>query len=363
MKKLFFYISFLMIFIDIKKAEAFPEMIRHHYVNCIACHESPSGGGLLNGYGRTISAEVLSTWGNTNEARPFYGALDHQFLKKWFNIGGNLRALQLKTENSQMKRAMFIRMQTGVESSIKMGNLKLVAFFGKQEQGNMVRGEFTRFYSIYQLTDELTLRAGRFIPNFGLNIAEHTLATRKGLGFDEGSERDQVELMWGGEKWNSSLTLSKQINTRNSNTLEKAASFQVNYNFLDSYRVGADLWLGDRLGKKRQIIGGHAVLGFSEKIYYLTEFNLQKDFNNNHGLFHFSKFGYEFVKGLHFIVLEDYKKNDLKNEKTLANSHGVGLEWYPRPHFEFEGIMSKKRVAAQSSEYSDYAYLMMHYYF
>jgi len=344
-------------------AHTYPEMVRHHYVNCLACHESPSGGGLLTSYGRSLSNEVLSTWGSVKEARPFYGAIDNKFLKNWFNAGGELRGLQLHTENSQIIKGMFIRMQTGLETSLKIMQVKLVSFFGKQEAGNMVRGEFTRFYALYQPLDELTVRAGRFTPNFGLNIAEHTLSTRKGLGFDEGSERDQVEAMWSGERWNTSLSYNKQVKTPQSSKLEKSFTTQVNYNFLDSYRIGGDLWLGSLGEQKRQIYGVHAILGFTEKLYYLTEFDWQKSFTKKMGLFHFSKLGYEFIKGLHAIILEDYKKSDLKDSLTLSNSHGVGLEWYPRPHFEFEGVWSKKRVALKSTEYSDYAYLMMHYYF
>ncbi len=345
------------------RAHAFPEMVRHHYVNCMACHESPAGGGLLTPYGRTLSADVLSTWGTVKEARPFYGAFDNKFLKNWFNIGGDLRALQLHTETSTMKKGMFIRMQTGIETALKYGDFKFVSFFGKQEQDNMVRGEFTRFFLIYQPMDELTLRAGRFIPNFGISIAEHTLVTKKGLGFDEGTERDQVEAMWSGEKWNSSIAYTKQVKTDTVTQTEKALTTQVNYTFLDSYRVGADVWLGSKEGVSRQIYGLHTILGFTERLYYMTEFDWQKGFDKNTGLFHFSKFGYEFIKGLHAIILEDYKKSNLKDSMTLANSHGVGLEWYPRPHFDFEGVWSKKRVAQQSTEYYDYAYLMMHYYF
>jgi hypothetical protein len=363
MKNWFLSFLFLVSSAFTTKAFAYPEMIRQHYVNCLACHESPSGGGLLNAYGRGISAEVLSTWGGVKEARPFYGALDRPFLKNWFNIGIDLRAVQFHNKTSQSTENKFIRMQTGIETALKYQKVKFVSFFGKQEAGNTVKGEFLRFFLQYQAMEELTVRAGRFIPNFGVNIAEHILATRRGLGFDEGSERDQVEAMWSGEKWNSSLSYSKQVKSDEIPQTEKAANVQVNYSFFDSYKIGGDLWFGDLEGQSRHIIGAHALLGFTKKFYYLTEFDLQKGFDKKDGLFHFSKLGYEFIKGVHAVILEDYQKSDLSDGLTLANSYGGGLEWYPRPHFEFEGIWSKKRVAAQSSEYADYAYLMMHYYF
>jgi hypothetical protein len=36
------------------KINALPTMIRLGYPNCVSCHVSPQGGGLLNGYGRAI---------------------------------------------------------------------------------------------------------------------------------------------------------------------------------------------------------------------------------------------------------------------------------------------------------------------
>lgn len=342
---------------------AFPEMIRHNYPNCIACHESPSGGGLLTPYGRTISHTVLSTWGGEKEARPFYGAFDNKYTKSWLNIGGDLRALQLHQNSKSGMQGRFIRMQTGIEAAVKFMNFKVVSFFGKQEQENMVRGESIRHYVMYQPTDELSLRAGRFVPNFGLNIPEHTLATRRSLGFDQGSERDQFEAMWGGEKLNLSGSVSQSVTTAMRKTQEKAFTAQVNYTLFDSYRLGFNTWLGKDNGRSRQIYGVNVALGFTEKFYYLSEFDLQSGFDKKKGLFHFSKFGYEIVKGFHLLAIEEYRKSDLKNDKTLLNAHGLGAQWFPRPHFDFELLWNKRRVALQSRDYTDYAYLMMHYYF
>ena len=50
----------LFVFLFTQNVSAFPEMIRHGYINCNACHVSPAGGGLLTAYGRTISKELLS---------------------------------------------------------------------------------------------------------------------------------------------------------------------------------------------------------------------------------------------------------------------------------------------------------------
>jgi hypothetical protein len=358
--KIVFLIAFLFSF---QRAYGFAEMARHNYPNCIACHESPSGGGLLTPYGRTISSSVLSTWGDEKEARPFYGAFDNKHVAGWLNIGGDLRGLQLHTNSKTAMMGRFIRMQAGLEAAVKFMNLKLVTFFGKQEAGHMVRGESIRHYLEYLPTDEITFRIGRFVPNFGLNIPEHTLATRKGLGFDQGSERDQAEFMWSGENVNISSSYSQTVTSASRKSQEKAFTAQINYTIFDSYRLGTSLWVGKENNKSRQIYGVNAVLGFSDKFYYLTEFDLQSSFERKRGLFHFSKLGYEVLKGFHILGLEEYRKSDLANSQTLLNAYGIGLQWFPRPHIDIEAIWNKRRVAQQSMDYSDYAYLMTHYYF
>ncbi|MBY0414757.1 MAG: hypothetical protein K2Q18_11350 [Bdellovibrionales bacterium] len=363
MKKTITILSALIVMTLIQKAHAFSEMVRHNYPNCIACHESPSGGGLLTNYGRTISHSVLSTWGGEKEARPFYGALDNQYTKNWLNVGGDLRGLQLHTNSKKAMTGRFIRMQTGIEAAAKFFNFKIVSFFGKQETGNMVRGESIRHYLMYQPTDEITMRIGRFVPNFGLNIPEHTLATRRGLGFDQGTERDQYEAMWNGEKLNASFSVSQSVTNEFKKTKEKAFATQWNYTIFDSYRIGTNVWFGRDNKKSRQIYGVNAVLGFTDKFYYLSEFDYQANFDKKKGLFHFSKVGYEIVKGFHLLGLEEYRKSDLNDSQTLLNAHGIGAQWFPRPHFDFEAIWNKRRVAQQSHDYTDYAYLMVHYYF
>jgi len=60
-------------------ADAFPELTRHGYVSCTACHVSPNGGGAMTPYGRGLSRELLSTWGGTREAEVGHGLLPKQW--------------------------------------------------------------------------------------------------------------------------------------------------------------------------------------------------------------------------------------------------------------------------------------------
>lgn len=347
--------------------QAYPEMIRHNYSSCTACHFSPSGGGLLNQYGRTISAEVLSRWGNEKEARPFYGALDNEKLNSWLQVGGNIRTLQFHHESDSVQEGRTIPMQAGIEAAAQFGKWTVAFFFGKLDQNWKVQPEFVRYYGIYQISDELNIRFGRFLPNFGLNIPQHTFATRGALGFGQNGERDALEATWTQEKWNISFTGARSASTRARPEVESSLSTQINYNIADSFRAGVSYWLGAEQNQNREIVSLHTSVGFTEHLYLLSEAALQTKKSQGtaevEGLYHFAKVGYEFTKGIHLQVVEEISQSNLKQGATKMESYGAGFLFYPRPHFEFETLYSKKKIAILNNAFEDYAYLLAHYYF
>lgn len=79
----------------------FVETLTHGYLNCMACHISPSGGGLLSDYGRSLSKELMSTWSWKNSEHPLFGLARNT---KQLKIGGDYRAVQTYFENSQVKQ-------------------------------------------------------------------------------------------------------------------------------------------------------------------------------------------------------------------------------------------------------------------
>lgn len=358
----------LLVLLSGVKAFAFPEMIRHHYVSCTACHFAPTGGGLLTPYGRTISSEVLSTWGTEKEARSFYGALDHETLNSFLQVGGNVRALQFHHENKNVVEGRTIPMQAGLEFVALWQKWTAALFVGKVDKDWKIEPVGTRFYLMYQMLDEFSVRVGRFLPAFGLNIPQHTVVTRSSLGFNQGMERTAVEAMWTGEKWNVAWTASQSLKESGNGDVETAVATQVNYTLNDSYRVGVSYWLGAGSAQQRQIFGAHAALGFTERLYVLSELDYQiqeakPNQNLTAGVYHFTKLGYEVLKGFHLQAVGEFAQTNVDNSKTRIESFGPGFLFYPRPHFEFESLYTKKKIGFVGEDYEDFAYLMMHYYF
>src|SRR5688500_1071067 len=71
------------------EAWAYPELIRHNYTNCTSCHVSPTGGGILNAYGRALSGEVLSTWYREGEERFAYAVTPPE----WLNLQADYKSV------------------------------------------------------------------------------------------------------------------------------------------------------------------------------------------------------------------------------------------------------------------------------
>lgn len=347
---------------------AFPEMVRHHYVNCNSCHVNPSGGGLLNEYGRGMASEILSTWSLENESLFLHGALKPEKMPKALNIGGDIRGVQVHREDANVREGRFILMQSSLEAGLSAGPFTAVASFGKPNRQNQIEAEFTRFYLLANPLDTIQFKVGRFVPSFGIATAHHTVPTRQSLGFGYDSERNTMEVHWSAESWHSAFSASQSRLQSRVAEVERGASFQLERFFLDKYRVGASFWNGESDRQKRWISSIHGIFGFTEKFYYLTEAALQskrqKSLNalRENGIYRFGRLGYEIHKGVHLLLLEELSKTNLKRSNSLNVAFGVGALWYPRPHFEFELAFQQRKFLQTSKDFEDYAYLMMHYY-
>ena len=98
---------------NLNQAHAYPELVRHGYVNCTSCHVSPTGGGILTSYGRQLSAEILSSSAREGEGDFIYGALG---LPEWLDLGGDLRSVVTYRDTPLIRQSQLILMQADLEA-------------------------------------------------------------------------------------------------------------------------------------------------------------------------------------------------------------------------------------------------------
>jgi hypothetical protein len=373
MFRLLFIVSVLLCYTSV--SFAFPEMIRHGYINCTACHVSPAGGGLMSTYGRSMSKEILSRWSYEGEENIAHGLIKNEKVINWlngsqevgFNIGGDVRYLQTHRNSSNLEEGKFFPMQRDLEGAFRFYNLTIVATYGIQYKPGEDIWDSRRVYALYQVLESLSLRVGRFLPIFGVMIPDHYTNIKRGLGFDQGRERDNVELNYIHENWNATVTLSKSPKSLSDNLEEKAFTAQLNYALNDKYKLGVSYWHGEFELNKRSVSAAHALLGFTHDIYAISEVDYQittkPTGDANKGLFYFQRVGYEFTRGWHGILQIDGGQSDLDLSISKSFAYGLGLNIYPRPHFEIQTLWSKASIKAVDNKPMDMAHLVLHYYF
>jgi len=162
-------------------AEAYPQFQMSRDQTCTGCHVSPAGGGLLNENGLNTS-EGISQFGTAPEF--FYGKIP---LPSWLALGGDLRGASGYIQSPEKLLASF-PMQIEVYAHATFGSgfsLYVNAGARETEVGNEAsthaqsREHFLMWQQKPGENSGLFVRAGRFMPVFGLRMAEHPTYVRK----------------------------------------------------------------------------------------------------------------------------------------------------------------------------------------
>lgn len=158
-------------------AAAYPQFQLSKDQTCTACHISPAGGLLLseNGLG---AADTLSTYHQPPEAA--HGALVGP---SWLQVSADLRGGAGVVYDTGMNPAAF-PMQADGDIGIHGHGFTFVGLVGVQQGHDVTTIPVSReHWLMWQpeegASDGLYLRAGRFMPVYGLRFAEHTAYTRR----------------------------------------------------------------------------------------------------------------------------------------------------------------------------------------
>jgi hypothetical protein len=175
-----------------------PKYISKQYTRCTTCHISPTGGGLLSAYGRSLSHRELSTTGapppaaGEPEPQPGEEAFLWNALRDALGpvqLGINLRPSHLRYDFAGFSDDRNLWMTAEVQAAVKVNDWVLFGQVGRE----LDEGEFTLDSSEYwagrQPDEGIGFRAGRFLPAYGVRFADHTSFNRAFLGL---AQYDQI---------------------------------------------------------------------------------------------------------------------------------------------------------------------------
>jgi len=188
-------------------ASAEPMFLSKQYTRCTACHYSPTGGGLLTPYGRLLSQRELSTTGGTN-VPPEAGAEDDPHGEQAFlfgalgdalgpvHLGIDLRPSHLRVGFPGGHQDMNLFMQADLQGAIQKNGWTAYGTAGREPPNAAVRNgrvdpnaQFVSYehWVSYQTDRGFGVRAGRFLPAYGVYFADHSAFSRVylDLNFDD----------------------------------------------------------------------------------------------------------------------------------------------------------------------------------
>lgn len=190
----------------VSAADAEPIFLSRQYARCTTCHYSPTGGGLLTPYGRSLTRQELSTMGGGHAAAPgprtapppageesfLFGALGDRLGP--LNVGIDLRPGHLDVRFPGGKVTRDLLMNADIVAAYRANGWTVYGELGRQPLTAGTRVDSFEHWVSHQWKNGVGVRAGRFLPAYGIHFADHTAYNRRPLGLDTFDQIYGVEL-------------------------------------------------------------------------------------------------------------------------------------------------------------------------
>lgn len=336
-----------------QSALAYPEMIRHGYVTCLTCHVSPSGGGTLTQYGRSLAKELVSF----KSAAP--SEENGEAPRERWHFGGEARGLLFYWNNEYVRSNRLIPMELLADASYDSDSYAFVLRAGLNGKGaDNVGFQAASAYGIYRFNDKWIVRAGRFLPGYGLNNSMHFIGTRGDLGFGFDDQRQGIELSYSGERFGA---MAASFTARDEKIGQPAEMLQFQVSPTENSRIAINYWHENNL---RDLYGIWWVTPIYGPTFLTSDLNWQREKDPRaNGYYYFNKLGYEIMQGLNALAISDNSKRDVGLSFTRIDRYGPGVQIFPRANVDLEIAWLRETNRLYSNHEGDYAYVLLHGYY
>lgn len=168
------------------EARAYPQfMLSNGEDRCSVCHLAWAGGGLISDYGRDEANATISRGGDGGF---LHGLVDPP---AWLALGGDFRFALGRREVAGAADTLAFPMQMDVYTRVTVGKVTASITAGLRgargipdEQGpELYERVVSREHYLEYAGEQYAARVGRFFPNYGLRLADHTAYVRRFMGF------------------------------------------------------------------------------------------------------------------------------------------------------------------------------------
>ncbi|MFA7331252.1 MAG: hypothetical protein WC326_09275 [Candidatus Delongbacteria bacterium] len=350
MRTVFSWILGLGLLAGAGSAWALPRFAAQYGQSCHLCHVNPAGGGLRTSYGsQFFTGTELAAKGLAQEQLEELSPA----LSKRVEIGLDFRGMFLQESQSsdpatalaKHERSSFFLMQGDIYLGLKLHE-KVRVVLEKSLNGT---GEGYGLLSV--LPWHGSVKAGRFLPNYGWNWVDHETAARRALGYGAGQLDTGVEV----ELHPDHYSLALAVGNDNAGPLDgdpgKALTLRVLWQHEalgGALSLGANARVSDHAPAPSRTLAG-LLAGFSRgPLTWTAELN-RFESADVAGLAFSQEWAWKLRPGLDLLYVHDFYDPDLDLKTGLDLRQRAGLDWIPVPGVALQPALSWLRHEEQSA--------------
>lgn len=357
-------------------AEAYPEFqFSTGNTRCSMCHYSPSGGGLINGYGRGESSDTISRWGG--EGAFLYGVYEEP---EWVQLGLDFRSALVAKDQSADPELLAFPMQGDVYARFAIGEKwSIYSAIGPRAQVREAASPLARFgarelWAMWNDSSEsgYYVRGGRFLTPFGLRSQNHLWYVRRDVGlytWDEsftltaGKVKDEAE-------WHASLfaPVPTILQAGARNDFGASAYYEKRIGEDEVTSVAAQTRVAVSADHTRTIVGGFGKHYWEDaKLLFMAEVNAGfETFSASPGpsraqLITYAGVTYFPTDGLLLSAAHERYDQDLSIKATARDGASASLQFFPWAKWEVM-LYGKLERHGTNSRNSKLGMFQLHYY-
>jgi hypothetical protein len=358
------------------RADAYPEFQISKDQTCSACHISPSGGGLLNENGLN-TADNLSQFGTSPEF--LNGAVK---LPEYLLVGGDFRYAYGWLQTPQ-RYFLGFPMQADIYGSATYDAFRVYVTVGYQPGptvGGVVsfappwsREHYVTWQSDPGSTQGVFIRVGRFMPVFGLRLAEHDTYVRRQGGVPLYGETYGAAAEIVRDEYEGHFTAFVADPLITPVVHDSGAAAYGEYRIDPSTAVGAEAMFTVS-DDDRKLRGGATAKRWIASPGILVSGELQildqmipRGHTNGDTSYTYSAIGYLLASyfPMQGVMVDGglgYWNENLRMHGPYHNQFDLNVHWFATSHFETVLIMRKELVGLSEAQATgSYVMLMGHY--
>jgi hypothetical protein len=355
-------------------AGAYPEFqLATGNARCGLCHITPSGGGLINDYGRSESGDTISQFGGNGDF--LYGVYEEP---SWVKLGVDLRAAFLAKQQVDDPEYYLFPMQGDTYAWFRFGAWSFYTSVGPRAQvrperdsvlGRMGAREYWLMWRPKNTGPYA--RAGRFLMPFGLRQPNHRVYTRRDLGLGIWEETYNLTAGVVENEWEGHAT----VFTRVPDALMGNGMRHTGIAALGEKRIGADeklsVGLQGRAGfgdeDRQYLVGGIGKYWLEgPKVLLMGELDLgYQDFTfgaaGRPQLATWLGARYFPTQGIMVGAALERFDQDMTVKDVARDAANVSLQWFPWAHWELH-LLGQLEFQGDYADPTSTAMLQLHYY-